>query len=201
MGTLAAIEMSIIAAVKADLGSRVRTVDSAPGEWDDDLLKRMLVLAPFVLVAFAGGRPPEAGGQQPAVLGQWEVYVGTAHASGQAARRLGDAQQIGAYELLERVVTRLHNYTVPNVGTLTLQSVENLFSGNVERQGLTVYGAVYQVPMEFDAQAVSLDDFATLNVQYDIPAHVGAGQHAAWLAGNYTSSRPDATDTVTLPTD
>jgi len=160
----------------------------------------MLVLAPFVLVGFTGGQAPAPGAQDATITGQWEVYVGTAHASGQEARRLGDAMQIGAYELLERVVARLHGHTVPNVGTLALQRVENLFTGQVDRLGLTVYGAAFQLPMTFDLAAVDLANFTTLHAQLDVPPFATGAQHQAWLAGDYSQARPDAQDTVALPT-
>ena len=199
--SIAAVEADIIATMRADLGATVRQVMAVPGDWDEDLLKQMLALAPFIMVAFSGGAALAPGATTAQINSQWEVYVGTAHASGQAARRLGDAQQIGAYQLLERVVARLHGHTVPNVGTLALQRVANFFSGTVERQGLAVYGAVFDMPMQFDlAAAADLGNFATFAVQYDLPPLGTTAAHQAWLAGNYATSAPDARDTLTLPT-
>lgn len=198
--TIAATEAHIIATVSADLGTHVRNVVSIPSDWSDDLLKQMLLLAPFVVVAFSGGSAPKPGSIGAFIDATWEVYVGTAHASGEEARRLGDAQQMGAYELLERVVGLLHGHTVPDVGTLDLRRVDNFFTGQVERQGLAVYGAQFALPMmRFEREAVGLDDFETFDAQYDVPPHDNAAAHAAWLAGNYTTTAPDARDTVTLP--
>lgn len=199
--SIAATEADILATVKAGLGTAVRQVMAVPGDWDEDLLKQMLVNAPFVMVAFSGGAAPAPGSIVATITGQWEVYVGTAHASGQAARRLGDALQMGAYQLLERVVARLHGHTVPNVGTLALLRVANFFTGTVDKQGLAVYGATFQLPMQFDpADAPDLANFATFAAQYDLPPHDTTAAHTAWLAGDTSTSAPDARDTVVLPT-
>lgn len=199
--SIAATETHLIDTIKADLGNRIKTVTSVPSEWTDDLLKSMLLMAPFVAVAFSGGTAPKPGSSYAYMDGNWEVYVGTAHASGQQARRLGDALQIGTYELIERMVGLLHGHTVPDVGTLDFRSVDNLFTGTVERQGLAVYGIRFALPMTaLPPAAVALDDFETFDAQYDLPPLADDVAHQAWLAGDYSSTRPDAHDTVVLPT-
>ena len=116
------------------------------------------------------------------------------------ARRLGDALQIGTYELIERMVGLLHGLEVPDVGTLDFRSVDNLFTGTVDRQGLAVYGVRFALPMTaLPPAAVALDDFETFDAQYDLPPLADDDARQAWLAGNYGSSRPDAHDTVVLP--
>lgn len=200
---ITAVEDALLAALTtAVAGTKVR-VDSLPGDWDDDMLRRLLTLAPCVLVAFAGGPAKQPGAHQPTIDGQWIVYAVTAHASGQEARRRGNAQSLGAYELLARlIVPALHSLQIADVGTATLVRVENLFTGQVERQGLAVYAAAFSVPMPFRVGVEGLDglpDFATFAAQYDLPPHDNAAAHQAWLVGDYSSTRPDAQDTVTLP--
>lgn len=199
--SIAATEAHLIETIKADLGNRIKTVTSVPSEWSDDLLKSMLLMAPFVAVAFPGGTAPKPGSSYAYMDANWEVYVGTAHASGQQARRLGDALQIGAYELIERMVGLLHGHEVPDVGVLDFRSVDNLFTGTVDRQGLAVYGVRFALPMmALPPAAVALDDFETFDAQYDLPPLADDSAHQAWLAGDYTTSSPDAHDTVVLPT-
>jgi phage gp37-like protein len=199
--SIATTEAAILARLRALFGNRVRSIGAVPGEFSDELLRTMLTLAPFALLHFNGGANPRPGAAVAGISGQWEVYVGTAHASGQEARRLGDALQIGAYEMLHIACAGVHNLAVADDGTLQLQRVENLFTGAVDRQGLTVYGAVFSNFISFDLVAAeSLDDFETFHAQYDVPAHSTPQQHQAWLAANYTTSSPDAQDTVTLPT-
>lgn len=199
---ISATEDALLAALTQALeGTKVRT-DSLPGDWDDDMLKRMLSLAPCVLVAFGGGGAKNVGVAEPVIDGQWLVYVVTSHPSGQAARRRGNRQAVGAYELLSRtVVPTLHGLTVPNIGTLVLNRLENLFTGTVERQGLAVYACAFSLPMPFDlgGEASSLADFLTFVAQYDIPAHDSEAEHQKWLDGNFSSSKPDASDSVSLP--
>lgn len=198
--TIATTEAAILAKARAVFGNRVRTVGVIPGEFSDELLRSMLTLAPFVLVHFNGGINPRPGALVASINAQWEVYVGTAHASGPEARRLGDAQQIGAYEMLQLVCANLHNLDGDD-GNLQLQRVENLFTGAVDRQGLTVYGAVFAQPLQFNLDLPEgLDDFETFHAQYDVPPHSTLADHQAWLAANYGTSRPDAQDTVVLPT-
>ena len=200
--SILAVEDDLLATLRLAAGAKLRTVESLPGDWDDDTLRRMLALTPCALVAFAGGAPRQIGEATPSIDGQWIVYVATANASGQAARRRGDALQLGAYELLEYVVIpAVHNHTVPGVGSLALTRVENLFSGTVERQGLAVYAATFQLPMEFEMaiDAGALDAFETFAAQYDVPALESAAEHSKWLAGDYSTSNPDARDIVAVP--
>lgn len=193
-------EDALIAKIKALLGNAVRTVESLPGDWDDDMLKRLLRLVPGVFVAFAGGGPRSGGSNLASLDGQWIVYVVTGHASGEAARRRGDGVQVGAYELIERLAPALHLFVVPGVGTLRFARVENLYTGMVDRQGIAVYALTFQLDMTFSdaVDEASLDDFQTFDAQYDVPAHT-PGQHQPWLDGDFTAGTPDAHDTVTLP--
>lgn len=197
------VEDALLAALAAAVaGTKVRT-GSLPGDWDDDMLKRLLQLAPCALTHFAGGAPAVPGELEPVVQGQWLVYVVTSHPSGQEARRRGNAQALGAYELLSRVVVpALHNLRIGQAGTVAFSRVDNLFTGAIERQGLAVYSAAFQVPMPFTTLpgGSELDDFATFYAQLDVPPHSPGTEHAKWLAGDYTASTPDARDQVGLPT-
>ncbi|MGE0671967.1 MAG: DUF1834 family protein [Methylibium sp.] len=195
------IEDALIARIKSLLGNKVRGVESLPGDWDDDMLKRFLKGVPGVFLAFAGGRAPAPGAPVVTFPGQWIAYVATGHASGEAARRRGDSRQAGAYELSEALMKGLHNFTVPAEGTVSFVAIENLFTGQIERQGVSVYAVTFQMPMTLD-QAVdenTLDTFETFDVQWDVPPHDTDAEHRKWLGGDTSTSRPDAHDTVGLP--
>lgn len=197
------VEDDLVATLTAAVAGLKLRVQDLPGDWDDDMLRRLLTLAPCVLVAFTGGAPISKGALLPVISGQWAIYAVTSHPSGEAARRRGNAQAIGAYELISRVIVpTLHNHTVPGVGTLTMGAVENLFTGMVEKQGLTVYAVGFSLPMSFevDNNAASLAWFTTLAAQYDVPPFDAPATHAEWLAANYTHGTPDAQDNVILPT-
>lgn len=201
MPTILTAENLIIARIRALLGAKVRAVDSLPGDWDDDTLKRLLRLLPGVFVAWAGGQAQAQGGYSAALAGRWAVYVATGHASGEHARRAGDAQQVGAYELIEVLLPGLHGYDVGEVGTLTLIGVENLYTGTIDRQGIAVYALTFALGMNFDAEPdpALLAPFQTFAAQYDVAPHDPWGEHRKWLAGDHTTSTPDAADTVALP--
>lgn len=196
--SLLAIEDNLIATIKSIVTDKVRTVDSLPGDWDDETLKRLLRLMPGVFVVFAGGAPERAGGTSAQLNSVWLVYAATAHASGEAARRRGDARQVGAYELLELLVPRLHGHTVPNEGTLSFARIENLYTGAIDKQGVAVYAATFNMPIALPSNLdpALLDAFERFEAQYDIPPHESAAEHQKWRAGDYTTSNPDAKDTV-----
>lgn len=200
---ITAIEDSLLAKLTAAVAGTKLRVDSLPGDWDDDMLKRLQQLAPCVLVSMSGGAPKVQGELEPTVQSQWQVYAITSHPSGQEARRRGNAQALGAYELLSRlIVPALHGYVVPDAGTCYLARIDNVFTGAVERQGLAVYSAAFTVPMPFTtlSDGSALDDFATFAAQLDVPPHSATTEYPKWLAGNYADSAPDAIDTVALPT-
>ena len=200
MGILAS-EDAVIAQVKALLGNKVKAVDSLPGDFDEDTLKRMLILTPGVFVLWTGGGAKAVGGASPSLDGQWVLYIVTAHASGQAARRRGDAQQAGAYELIEVLLPGLHGFNLADDGSLTFVRVENLFNGRVDKRGVAVYAITFQQMMTLPAvpDPSLLTPFETFDAQWDVPPHSSASEHEDWLEGDYLDSVPDARDTVALP--
>src|SRR5574341_1572838 len=124
---------------------KVRQVDSLPGDWDADMLKRLLRRTPGVFVAFMGGQVNASHSAQ--LKAQWAVVAITGHASGEAARRRGDAQQIGAYEILEVVVPKLHGFKIDDEGTLKILDIANLYRGELDKQGVTAYAARFEILM------------------------------------------------------
>lgn len=201
---LGAAEAAIIARLVAELavpgGSLVREVGSLPGDWDDELLGRLLRDVPGVYVALAGG--PLEPGQGVMLRVRWLVYVVTAHHGGEEARRLGDALAVGAYALAARCAKALHDWAPDGGNTCQLVELSNLYTGAIDRQGVAVYALTVEQLVDLDAggeQALAL--FETFAVSYDVRAFAGAEQRAAWLAGSEQEPQPDAADTVTLPTE
>lgn len=168
---IANVEDKLIAEIKAALTVggqlKVRQVESLPGDWDADMLKRLLRLAPGVFVAFMGG--PVNAGHAAQLDAQWAVIAITAHASGEAARRRGDSQEIGAYEILETLIPRLHGLKIAAEGTLNIVDVANLYSGQLDKQGVAVYAARFKIlmalPLSLDE--ATLDAFETFDAKYD----------------------------------
>ncbi|ABE45642.1 DUF1834 family protein [Polaromonas sp. JS666] len=200
--SITSAEDNIIAQIKTVMGNKVRAVESLPGNWDDDTLKRLLRLLPGIFLVWGGGQVQERNaGVGGLVVGSWIVYVITGHASGEAARRRGDGQQAGAYELLQLLIPLLNGYTVPGEGTLSLQRVENLYSGSVDRQGVTVYACSFNMPQAWPTEVDMnlLTPFQTFDAQYDTPPLTTEAEHQKWLDGNYGTTKPDAHDTVAVP--
>lgn len=203
MGLIATVEDDVIARAKAVLGNKVRTVESLPGDFDDDTMKRLLRATPGVFVLWAGGGARQVGGTSAAIAALVVVYTVTAHASGEAARRRGDSQQVGAYELVQTLVPALHGHKVPEVGSLNLTRIENLYNGSFDRQGVTIYGLTFELPMSLPATVDedTLADFETFNAKWDVPPHTTDAEHRQWLQNPpvYDDTRPDAEDSVGVP--
>ncbi len=202
MGILT-MEDGLITAIKAALTNRVKAVESLPGNWDDDTMKRLLRQVPGVYVSWVGGQTANGrdGGVAGMTNGVWIIYVATGHASGEAARRRGDSQQVGAYELLEVLIPLLNGFKVPGEGSLSLVRVENLYSGSVDRQGLCLYAMHFNMPMSWPTTVdeAGLGNFEKFQPLYDIPPHSAGTEHRKWLGGDLSTSKPDASDVITLP--
>lgn len=203
VGSIVLCEDAIVAKATAVLGALVRGVETLPGDWDDQMFKRLLAAVPGVFVIFSGGaRSNGAGQQEAAIEGRWTVLTATGHASGQEARRRGDAMEVGAYHLVGLLAAHLHGYTIPGVGTMSLLDVQNLYTGAVEGQGLAIYALTFSLPMTFDlvdGDGGKPGYFVRFDAQLDVPPH-NPERHRAWLRADYDLARPDALDTVILPT-
>lgn len=187
-------------ALRVDDKRLVRAVESLPGDWDDDMLRRLLRLVPGCFVAFAGGAA--RAGATAEVTARWIVYVVTGHASGEAARRRGDAQEAGAYSLISLLMTALHGWAADsNSNALSVVEVSNLYTGTIDRQGVAVYALTFEAPLAFEAlQASDLGDFALFEANLDVPPFSPTEVQRLWLDKNDELGGPDSRDEVSLPT-
>ena len=144
---IGALEDAIIAKLSSAFAGRLKEVDHKPAKFDADELLRILTMAPAIYVAFLGfqrsERPPGS------VRATYGVYMVAANASGERARRRGDAATIGAYEMAVLTAATLERW-VPEgaAGPMEVQSCENLYASVFEKNGITVYGLVCDVPMQ-----------------------------------------------------
>lgn len=167
---LAKVEDDLIVRCKSLLGRHVKKVEDLPGGWDANTLKAARRDVPGVYVAWSGGAA--APGNRAAINSRYAVYVVTGHASGERARRRGNDREMGAYEILECIVPGLHGMTVEGVGSLQLERVDNLYSDQVDREGVVIYGAVFALnKMQFPApkSAGDLADFAIFHANHHVP--------------------------------
>jgi phage gp37-like protein len=190
--SIAAVEEHLIGVIKARFQlsggkSALRGVDSLPSDWDNDVLKRLLRQVPGVFVVWGGGQ--RIDGSDTDINSTWVIVAVTAHASGEKARRHGDKLEIGAYQIIEVVVPLLRDHVVPpGQERLQFEEVQNLFSNDLDLQGVAAYGARFSLRMPIvpppGMAADVLDDFLTFDSTLD----------AAPSDGN-----PEAQDTVLLP--
>lgn len=200
MTTLVAVEDILLARVQATFAAgQLRAVEALPGAISATMIKQLAPRAPGVHSSFLGAGPSR-GGTPEQLDARWALYVITTHASGQAARRRGDAVAIGAYEILTPLVAALHAAPIPGCGAVRNVRIDNLWSGEMESRGIALFALTFDVPMELTVAAPTLNPFVTFHADYDIPLFVSATEHAKWLAEppDLTTSVPDAADTVTL---
>jgi phage gp37-like protein len=203
VGVIASVEDALIAAVTAALPVDTARVESLPGDWDDVLFELAPRQAPVVFVAFLGGPPLSAqAGFEATIDSRWAVIAATNHASGELARRRGDAVQLGAYELLERIVPRLHGLPVADAGSMRLAGagITNLYSGSVDGQGLAVYAVELALPLTLELANApgELTPLAAVSAAVDVPPF-DKPRHADWLAGVDTTKSPDVRAVEELP--
>lgn len=202
MTVIAATEDAMVAAIAALLGNRVRTVDTVPASFSTEELADRLRLAPAVYVGFIGGASRD---ENAAVIdADFVVYALTQNASGERARRRGDATAIGAYEIIEAVAPALHGMAITagappvaidGTGTLSFTGINNLWAEQLDAEGVSLYSANFRVVLTFTAAAPGdLGDFETFSAQWDIAPQ-----------SHYRGDLPapgadvDATQIVTLP--
>lgn len=150
MGIIATIEDAIKAEVTTALGATVKKIETVPGGWTFDTLKRALQFAPGVYVAFHGAPKGQTDGYFD---GRFSVYMVSKGAS-EEDRRHGNLRVIGAYDMLERLLPRLSVLDVPDIGSAMVAGVDNLFRDAMFDLGGTVYGINLTMPnMPFDYQA------------------------------------------------
>lgn len=200
--SLNVLEQALIDRVRGAFpDGHLRDVSGLPGALNAEMLAQLAPRAPGVHIAFLGAAPlPNL--PEEYVASRWALYVLTAHASGQAARRRGDAVAAGAYEILPVLVQAVRTTPFEGFGRATLAGggIENLWSGVIERRGFALYAVTIEIPMAFVGDTSPLADFETFHADYDAPPFDNLTEHEQWLAEppDLTDSRPDASDTVTL---
>ncbi|WP_282265934.1 phage protein Gp37 [Stenotrophomonas sp. PS02298] len=176
--SIAQIEQHLIDLVKAKFEKRLKTVESLPADWDADTFRRLLRLTPGVFVVFGGGQRKDTETDEGKVVidGQWGLIAATTHASGELARRHGDSQEIGAYEIVERLCDLLEGHEVPGQGAMRFAGIDNLFTGDLEKQGAAIYGVQFVLPMYVSAEGDGgpvLDEFKTFHGDIDMAPQDG----------------------------
>tara|TARA_R110000850_G_scaffold40239_2_gene103726 strand:+ start:492 stop:1052 length:561 start_codon:yes stop_codon:yes gene_type:complete len=166
---IAEAEDAIVTAIKGVLGQTVKTVEILPGPWDQDALTLAFRRTPGVWVYFDGGQPGK-GARGNRLAGRFLVYAVTSHASGTRERQIGNSHQVGAYEIIERVVPTLAGQSAAQLGTLMFQGLRVLTPASAQRKGVAVYEMAYELEMGFPAprDIGDLADFAIYSGTHEV---------------------------------
>lgn len=172
MSVIAAAEDAIVAAAKTALGFPatpvVRQVETLPGGWTLDMLKRALQMAPGVYIAYLGGQAQSDGGYCNARFAAFAVTKGPREED----RRRGNPREIGGYEIIERLGTALDGLDIATIGTLFVRSVETVFRDAMFELGGTVYALNTELPnMPWPQKDISaLASFVTFDGTHSMAA-------------------------------
>ena len=145
MSIIKAVEADILHQISETLVNCVSEIKTLPGPWSYDLLKQVLQKAPAVYVSFLGGQG-NPDGFDASINARFDVYAVTKHFGNQQSARHGTNRTIGAYEIIETILPRLHGHTIDDVGTLQLRNVDNLFGEAMFELGGIIYAATFSLP-------------------------------------------------------
>jgi phage gp37-like protein len=182
MDPILATEDAIVAGAKAALGFNavppapvVRKVETLPGNWTIESLQRALQSAPGVYVAFLGGTKNSDGGYIDARFALYAVTKGAR----EDERRRGNPREIGAYEIVSILGAGLDRLDVPNIGTLFVKGVENVFGEAMFEIGGTVYALTLELPnLPWDEKDISgLAPFITFEGTHSMAPGVSEPAH------------------------
>lgn len=116
---IAEVENAIVIAIRGVLGQTVKTVEALPGPWSQDALAQASDRMPGVWVYFDGGNAGQGKGR---LVTRFLVYAVTSDSDASGDRK----RQIGAYEIVERVVPTLDYQPVAQLGSLRFDGVRVL---------------------------------------------------------------------------
>lgn len=196
---LAELETEIIAALRAaPFAKNLRAIEELP-DLTPAVVKRIATTAPAIYVVvgdFVLGDVTQVS---------FDLLCFSRNASSDKAAKHGDSTTIGLYPLMDAVAS--YFYSLP-----TASAVWSATKGRFLKQsawldiGLTpgvISIATRVMPDKLGLDAAGLDafaNFATFHADYDIDPFSSAAEHAKWLQepADYTTSRPDLSDTTTL---
>lgn len=187
MSVITQIEDALIDKIKSVLGNRVRTVEWAPPDWDEDFIKRALLAAPGVFVVFGGGSRSNATDQSVLMDTEWSVIAFTHHVQEAKQRARGDGRVIGCYDMLELLAPELDGFSPANAGTLHLTGWTNTAALKLEKQALMAQELSFALPnieLARDLTGSDLVPFLTYHDTFNVGQLAGA---------------PPTEDTVELP--
>jgi phage gp37-like protein len=190
MNTIIAVEDFMIDKARELLGPNVGTTEGLPSAINLSILKTLISSnkTPGIYPVFLGGK--ESTGSR--INARFDVYVIVRNVGSHTARRRGDSTERGAYLFLAALLKRLHDKTVPGVGTLKQKGIKNLFAMAVEENfNAALYVISFELPNmavidDGDIDNTALNDFIRFHSEHSL------------VDGD---AEPAAIDDLTLPQD
>jgi len=187
---IGAIENAIIAKIQAAsdasaLGYRFKTVESFGQTITPDNLRRSTQSFPAALVVFAGEpRPTDGPGGKTRHSPMFTIFLCQKNRRGDGSSRSGKDGKVGTYQMIEDVRGLLSEQTLG----LAIDPIKpGAVRSVMQDDGPSIYALELHVGYDANprlADSATLDDFATLNADWDVPV----------------DGTIDATDTITLET-
>jgi hypothetical protein len=194
---LAELELELIGAVKASpVFAKVREIAAMPDDKPEVLVRKFAAQAPAVYVV-AGN---SAIGDQKEKL-RFDLVCIASNSRGNDAARHGDGQTIGLYQMRDALIAFLDGHKT--TGAVWYAKSFDFAKAAVWRDnGLTVGSLQLETTvMQAGLDVSALDSFITFQADYDADPHQPQSEHIKWAEEppDYTTSRPELTDTTTLP--
>lgn len=138
MSNIAKTSDALQARIRALCGNALNEVTTHPGHWDHSAVARIVSNPPAAYIAWLGHMP----GENPRIVqARWAIYIVANVLDGERE------DNIGIYQLVERLSAGLHRYRLEPSGTFELLSVQNLWSDTQSGMGVAVYGMYFKAPM------------------------------------------------------
>lgn len=193
-------ENGLIEHIKASpVGAKLREVASLPDLDGDALVKKFANDSPSVYVT-----PGSFKVEDRIAYLKFGIACVARNSRGHLAARQGDGVLIGLYEMMEAVASALDRanvggagWSVTNCDFLTDEKLYNagVYAGvvQVQSQGVTL-------PSPIDTELLA--EFLRFRADYDIDPVETTAEHNKWAQEppDYTTSKPEVSETSTLPT-
>jgi hypothetical protein len=194
---LAELELELLAAINASpIAANLKDVAAMPDGDGATLIKRFAAAAPGV---YAVAGDVKFTGDLAQI--SFDLICIARNARGSDAARRGDGQTIGLYQMLDALATFLDGHITAS----TIWAVESISfaQGKIwSDAGLSAGSISLSCPVLPTAiDETTLGAFVTFHADYDIDPFQAQTEHLKWAAEppDYTASRPELTDTTTLP--
>lgn len=198
---LAECEDGLVALIKnSALGQKLATVAALPEIDGDSLVKRFGAEAPAVYVA-----PGQIALREGELYLHYGIGCVARSSRGQEAARKGDGMAIGLYQIIEGVAALVDRGVAGDINWSVI-GIEYLADNLLTQNGLQVAivrarsSGWIALPPALDESALSA--FTTFRASYDIEPFASGAEHAKWAGDppDHTTTAPEVSETVTLPT-